>query len=196
MLNNYTQYGPITNGGIRARCDAAVCYRTILSVHTSRFTIGALCWAAMAILHLRALYKTNMFFSMVIRDYHCLSTYRINNKDILSVCNLLKITEVGALLLSSTSIEQNQNTFYNVHNSQHSCVVQVLFMCGFDKHLLAARLVPLPRHGNFTKKITYTSDFFIIIRYLLSTQSMISRLYLGKYKANAKKYTYLLKKGK
>ena len=74
-------------------------------------------------------------------------------------------------------------TFYNVHNSQHSCVVQVLFMCGFDKHLLAARLVPLPRHGNFTKKITYTSDFFIIIRYLLSTQSMISRLYLGKYKA-------------
>ena len=110
--------------------------------------------------------------------------------------NLLKITEAGALLLSSTSIEQNQNTFYNVHNSQHSCVVQVLFMCGFDKHLLAARLVPLPRHGNFTKKITYTSDFFIIIRYLLSTQSMISRLYLGKYKANAKKYTYLLKKGK
>ena len=83
-----------------------------------------------------------------------------------------------------------------MHNSQHSCVVQVLFMCGFDKHLLAARLVPLPRHGNFTKKITYTSDFFIIIRYLLSTQSMISRLYLGKYKANAKKYTYLLKKGK
>ena len=67
-------------------------------------------------------------------------------------------------------------------------------MCGFDKHLLAARLVPLPRHGNFTKKITYTSDFFIIIRYLLSTQSMISRLYHGKYKANAKKYTYLLKK--
>ena len=59
-------------------------------------------------------------------------------------------------------------------------------MCGFDKHLLAARLVPLPRHGNFTKKITYTSDFFIIIRYLLSTQSMISRLYLGKYKAKAK----------
>ena len=58
-------------------------------------------------------------------------------------------------------------------------------MCGFDKHLLAARLVPLPRHGNFTKKITYTSDFFIIIRYLLSTQSMISRLYHGKYKAKA-----------
>ena len=69
-------------------------------------------------------------------------------------------------------------------------------MCGFDRHLLAARLVPLPRHGNFTKKITYTSDFFIIIRYLLlSTQSMISRLYLGKYKAKAKEVG-LLRKGK
>ena len=30
------------------------------------------------------------------------------------------------------------------------------------------------------------THFFIIIRYLLSTQSMISRLYLGKYKAKAK----------
>ena len=60
----------------------------------------------------------------------------------------------------NSSIEQNQNTFYNVHNSRHSCVVQVLFMCGFDKRLLAARLVPLPRHGNFTKKLTYTFFYY------------------------------------
>jgi hypothetical protein len=29
----YTQYGPITNGSVRTRSDAASCYRTILHVH-------------------------------------------------------------------------------------------------------------------------------------------------------------------
>jgi hypothetical protein len=29
---HYTQYGSITNGGIRAHGDAAICYRTILHV--------------------------------------------------------------------------------------------------------------------------------------------------------------------
>ena len=31
-LLSYTQYGPIMNGGVEARDDAAICYRTILRV--------------------------------------------------------------------------------------------------------------------------------------------------------------------
>ena len=35
MVENYTQYGPITNSGVRARGDATVCYRTILRVKST-----------------------------------------------------------------------------------------------------------------------------------------------------------------
>ena len=50
--------------------------------------------------------------------------------------------------------------------------------------------------GTSLRKLRTLQIFFIIIRYLLlSTQSMISRLYLGKYKAKAKEVG-LLRKGK
>ena len=57
----YTQYGPITNGGITARPDAAICYRTILRV----------CWA------MNYSFFVNFF---QIHDNNCSKNRQDNNK--------------------------------------------------------------------------------------------------------------------